>query len=213
MSQQINLYQPIFRKEKRIFSAVTISYSLGMVLVALLTIYGFGRWQVVGLETEVVRLEGQERASLERLERLTRDFDRDAAGNSPAEELRQATDVLESRKRILQALAGGAVGGTGGFSEQLAAFARQRLDGLWLSRVILSGRGQQLRLEGHVTKPEFVPRYLQNLAEEPVFAGTGFTNFAIQRPADGRGPMEFLVSTSELAPDSPSQEQVHAAAR
>ena len=36
MYQQINLYQPIFRKQRQIFSAVTMLQALGVVAVALL---------------------------------------------------------------------------------------------------------------------------------------------------------------------------------
>jgi len=36
MYQQINLYQPIFRKQRQIFSATTLAQVLGIVTVALL---------------------------------------------------------------------------------------------------------------------------------------------------------------------------------
>ena len=50
MYQQINLYQPIFRKQRQIFSATTLAQVLGVVAAALLLLYGYGLLQVRGLE-------------------------------------------------------------------------------------------------------------------------------------------------------------------
>src|SRR5258706_453055 len=62
MYQQINLYQPIFRKQRQIFSATTLAQVLGVVAAALLLLYGYGLLQVRGLEAQVVQLEGREQA-------------------------------------------------------------------------------------------------------------------------------------------------------
>ena len=43
MTQQINLYQPIFRTQKKIFSATTIAQAAGLFVVGLLLIYGYAR--------------------------------------------------------------------------------------------------------------------------------------------------------------------------
>jgi hypothetical protein len=40
--QQVNLYQPIFKRQRHIFSALTMLQSAAVVIVALLTIYGYG---------------------------------------------------------------------------------------------------------------------------------------------------------------------------
>ena len=40
MMQQINLYQPIFRKEEKIFSAKTLLIGNLLVLVGLVVLYG-----------------------------------------------------------------------------------------------------------------------------------------------------------------------------
>ncbi len=69
MYQQINLYQPIFRKQRQIFSATTLAQLLGIVAAALLLIYGYGLLQVRGLEGEVVQLEGREKALTTQLAR------------------------------------------------------------------------------------------------------------------------------------------------
>ena len=51
--QQINLYQPMFRKQKKIFSAVTILQSLAVVLVGFVLFYVYASWNVNKLRNEV----------------------------------------------------------------------------------------------------------------------------------------------------------------
>ena len=74
MYQQINLYQPIFRKQRQIFSATTMLQALGLVVIALLAIYTYGLLQVGDLEVEVVQLEGRERALTTQLARIDPSF-------------------------------------------------------------------------------------------------------------------------------------------
>ena len=68
--QQVNLYQPIFRRQRQIFSAVTMLQSTAAVVIALMTIYFYGLWQVGLLEDQALQLEGRERAYSAQLARL-----------------------------------------------------------------------------------------------------------------------------------------------
>ena len=45
--QQVNLYQPIFRKQKKVFSARALVQAVVLVAVALGGIFGYSRWQGV----------------------------------------------------------------------------------------------------------------------------------------------------------------------
>jgi hypothetical protein len=68
--QQINLYQPIFRKQRQIFAAATMLQAVGVVALALLGIYAYAYVQVGALEVAVVQLEGREKALLTQLTRI-----------------------------------------------------------------------------------------------------------------------------------------------
>lgn len=127
--QQINLYQPIFRKQRQILSAVTMLQAVGVVVIALLTIYGYGLWQVRGIEAEALQLEGRERAystQLARLDPSSSVEQRRAAEN----ELDRLTAGLLSQQRLIEELQRQPLGSTEGFSEMLTALARQRSRGL-----------------------------------------------------------------------------------
>jgi len=50
MSQQINLYNPLFLRKQKYFSARTMLQSLGLIAVGLLALYAYALVQTRGLE-------------------------------------------------------------------------------------------------------------------------------------------------------------------
>ena len=59
MSQQVNLYQPIFRKERRKFSAMTMLQAMGIAVLGIGLLYGYTFWQVRQLRGEVAQTDKQ----------------------------------------------------------------------------------------------------------------------------------------------------------
>ena len=50
MYQQINMYQPVFRRQRKIFSAATLLKITAVTLVLLLALYVQARWKLHGLQ-------------------------------------------------------------------------------------------------------------------------------------------------------------------
>jgi len=183
MYQQINLYQPIFRKQRQIFSAVTLLQGLGVVALALLGIYAFGWWQVTDLEAEVVQLEGREKALTTQLARI------DPALNNQRrseveEELRRLNATVVDQQRLIDVLREQPLGKTEGFSGYLAALGRQRTAELWLTSLAVNGSTGAIELAGRSTRPELVPEFLQRLGREAELVGQRFDRLEIERDAD-----------------------------
>ena len=194
--QQINLYQPIFRRQQHIFSAFAMVKVVGLVVTALALVYVYGAWQVLGLEAEVVLLEGREKAYAAQLSRLdpTESIQR---RQQMEEELKRLNETLLQQQRLVEVLRDEPLGSTGGFSEQLAALARGHQEGLWLTRMVLSGGTGEMQLSGVSIRPEMVPDYLQRLGEEEALQGQRFDSFQIDRP-DGGALVTFRVSSRSL---------------
>ena len=53
MNQQINLFQPIFRKERKVLSFEALIQISGIMIVALAALYGYGSWNNIGLAKEI----------------------------------------------------------------------------------------------------------------------------------------------------------------
>jgi hypothetical protein len=196
MYQQINLYQPIFRKQRQIFSATTLAQVLGIVAVALLLIYGYGLLQVRGLEGEVVQLEGREKALTTQLARIDPTQSQHRR-TEVEEELRKLNAALVTQQRLIDVLRERPLGSQTGFSGYLAALGRERTPELWLTQFAINGATGAMELAGRSTRPELVPEYLQHLGREQVLTGQRFD--ALQIEHDAKNGEAVFRATSQAA--------------
>ena len=204
MYQQINLYQPIFRKQRQIFSATTLAQLLGVVTAALLVIYAYGAFQVRGLETEVVQLEGRERALTTQLARI----DPAQSNHRRAEveeELKRLNARLLTQQRLVDVLRERPLGAQTGFSTYLAALGRERTPELWLTQFAINGSTGALELAGRSTRPELVPEYLQRLGREEALSGQRFDALEIEHDAKN-GDAVFRATSKAAAPTAADRE-------
>ncbi len=196
MNQQINLYQPIFRKQPKIFSAVTVLQMSGIFVLALLLIYIYSLWQSTMLGRQATQLNQQLRADTARLAQLEKVLPSHAVNPALQAALKSAMAQLDLKQQALSALAKRTYGVTGGFSGQLAGLARQHLNGLWLTEIRLARGGADFEMRGETVDPRLLPEYLQRLAAVPVFQGTEFGMLRIERPKKDRRVLSFRISTA-----------------
>jgi len=183
MNQQINLYQPIFREERKLFSLKTVGVSLAIVLVALVAMWGLGKYNVNGLAGAVAQLK-QQQAAQQRMAEAAGVL-LDAQGNPAAmeEEVKTLSARLAERTNALHLLRSGAAGQPRGFAPRMTALARKHTEGVWLDHLSLGGGAGNLMLRGRTLDAALVPRYLQSLAEEPELSGARFDLVVMDRRA------------------------------
>jgi MSHA biogenesis protein MshI len=209
--QQINLYQPTQRDEPQLFGARTALAALAAVFVALGAIWGYGTYKVHRLEQSAQTLR-QEQDKQEKALVAAGTFS--ASRSTPAEleaRVKHAEAEVTARTRALELLRAGVVGRTTGFADRLEALARQHVDGVWIDRMALSGATGSMSLGGATFDPNLVPRYLQNLGQEPTLAGARFDELVIDRSAGKSGEssqVRFRASSLAVpAPPSASDEK------
>lgn len=201
MSQQINLYQPIFRKEEKKFSTVAMLQSVGLVALGIVAIYGYSWWQNGELKKELKRAEQNQAAAAKRLAEVTDKFGQ-GGKQSPADiEIARLETEIISKQRIQEALQSGVFTNTIGFSDYFISFARQHISGIWLTGVDITGAADQMVLSGRSTSPELIPRYMQKLSAERPLSGIVFNVFQMNRPAPDAKQVEppyieFQVKTT-----------------
>lgn len=191
--QQINLYQPIFRKQRQIFSVSTMARAAGIVGVALIGFYFLGLSRVAALEAEAARLEGSESALLSRLASIDPSLTMSRRIEVEAE-LRKLNATLRDQARLVDALSSNPLGNVEGFSPFLAALGRQRTSEVWLTEVAINGSTRALELEGRSTRPALVMDYLQRLSREPSLVGQRFDRLQIERDEATAG-VKFAVKS------------------
>jgi len=199
MKQQINLYQPEFRPQQRLFPAQFAFLATGLMLLAMLAIYGFATQRVGGVQKELELAAVLESAALERLQNL-RPLILSVTGEmSWSERLDDTMQTIRKKQAVLNLVKGTQLGDPRGFSRHLRALAEQEIDGLWLTQISLSALGDNTRLEGLALRPELVPLYVQRLTKKSPFAEQGFQRFQIESPeATDAGPVAFSMDSQVL---------------
>jgi len=200
VSQQVNLYQPIFRKEEKKFSTVAMLQAMGLVVIGVAAIYAYTWWQVGTLKSELKRSEQQHAAATKRLADTTEKFGQRPGRTSLDGEIARMEAEIVAKQRIQEILQRGIFSNTRGFSEYFVSFARQYTPGVWLTGFDITGAAEQMTLAGRSTNPELVPRYMQKLSAEKMLSGIEFRVFQMNRPAaDAKQPnsqyVEFQVRT------------------
>ncbi|GAB4512085.1 MAG: hypothetical protein Tsb0026_15760 [Sulfuricaulis sp.] len=194
MSQQINLYQPIFRKEEKKFSTVAMLQSVGLVAIGVVALYAFTWWQSQALKSELKRVEQSHATATKRLADAAEKFGQRKGPSSLDSEISRLESEIVAKQQIQEILQRGIFSNTSGFSDYFASFARQRVQGVWLTGFDITGAGEEMSLAGRTTNPELVPRYMQKLSSEKTLSGIAFKTFQMSRPEpDAKNPESMFV--------------------
>jgi hypothetical protein len=204
MSQQINLYNPLL-EPRREWMSFNVAAS---VVLATLALVALGSSAASWRHNTLVR---QEQASSQRLANAKEEMTRLANQLSSRQtdpqllaEVDRAKAELKSRDEMVAVLQGGVMGNTAGYSEYLRAFARQSIEGLWLTGFSITGAGHHVVIEGRTLRADLVPDYLQRLNRERILQGSTFAEMQMRQPAPVVGEkkpaepayLEFKLATA-----------------
>ncbi|BBP04007.1 hypothetical protein TPL01_16140 [Sulfuriferula plumbiphila] len=186
MSQQINLYNPLFRRQKKYFSTVTMLQALGLTLLGSLLVYGYAWYRTSELEQRSLQTAESYQATQVRLAQATAAFGPRQPSKLLQDEIVRTDGQVKARRQIIDLLGKGELGNTQGFSEYLRALSRQTLGGLWITGFHVSGTGSDMAINGRTLQPELVPVFINRLKKEPVLAGKTFSMLEMSLPEAGK---------------------------
>ena len=202
MSQQINLYSPLFRKQKKVFSAMALLPAIGLVVLVVAVFYFYLSAQNSRLEVRAADSSRELQNELEQLKVYSAQQSPDMRVKSLAERRKKLEAEFNERTQGLEAMDKGTLGRTEGYSGLLRALARLSMDGVWLTRVRFSDERGEAFIAGRATRPELVPVYLERLRREERLRGQDFSSLEITRPAQASSTpaaqarfVEFVLSS------------------
>ena len=201
MSQQINLYQPMFRKQRRVLCASAMLQTLAIVVCGFMSLYAYGLSQVHLLGEEVEGLHQQRDDARARLVGLEQQVPVRAESLDIIERVRLLRLEVNQRRQLLAALSTRVAAEQDGFASFLAGLARQRIEGLWLTGIHISEGGQRLSIRGRALRPELVPVLVRQLGREPSFDGLAFGALNIDR-REPSSPVDFQLQTMRMEDES-----------
>lgn len=171
MTQQINLFNPGLKKKKSWATATTMLVLMVVTLIAL-SVYG------AMLNRKVRAAEDRAAVTAAEVKKIRDQLVREAAAvrqepsRALADEVARLEQAANVRQQIVSRLLGSEVGSVDGFWRYLAALARQRTPGVWLTGVSLSGVGSgDVFISGRALSPELLPQYIQVLNGEEALRG------------------------------------------
>ena len=198
MRQQVNLYLPIFRQRRAVFSTVAMVQLSAVFLSGLLAIYLFGVYQGRVLDRQLTRLEAAAAAEAASVERLRERYPKPTRSRILERELTQLEREQAQKAQLVELLSEDELGNSKGFSAYLSGLARQRIDGLWLTLVHLEEGGRQVGLRGVAVRDPLVPRFIARLGGIEAFLGTEFAEVKLWRAEAEDPQVRFSIRTAAL---------------
>jgi len=207
VTQQINLFNPIFLKQKKIFSAVNMLDALALLLVGVTLFYGYASIETLNLDRQSVETARQYYQSKTRLSQASARYAPKIADPALAAEVNALQAQVNARKATMQDLGGRVFAGGSGYAEYMRALARQSLAGLWLTGFSIGKGGAEMEISGRALRPELVPSYIQRLTQERALQGRAFDSLSMTQrdgtlPADasrpGAAPASYVYTEFRL---------------
>lgn len=180
MSQQINLYYEDLHKPGKGLSALNMLQGLGVILFCAGLFYAYAMYQNSQLQQQLDQASKNLAAEQSRQAGLAAEFSQQRSGLTIEQELQKVAAEAASQREIINALKSGVIGNTKGYSEYMQAFARQTLNGLWLTGFSIDGDATQMSISGAALSPELVPGYILRLNNEKVMRGKTFASLQMQ---------------------------------
>ena len=196
MSQQINLYNPLFLEKKKYFSAVTMTQAIGLIVLGMALFYAFAFWQDRKLARQIAESGRAYEQQKQQFGKITAELSPEKREAQLDQDLKSIEAAIALRRSLMGEFGKGGPAGPGGYSEYLRAFARQTVQGLWLTSIQIAEGGGQLTMSGRALQPDLVPVLIGRLKQESVLRGRPLEGLAITRSTAGKAPGRAIVEFS-----------------
>jgi hypothetical protein len=193
MSQQINLFNPVFLKQKKMFSAVKMLDALALLLVGVFAFYAYASIESLNLDRQSVETARQFDQAKLRLAQTSARYAPKKTDAALEAEVNALQAQLNARKAAFISIGIGAPAQDASYAEYMRALARQSQVGLWLTGFKVAKGGAELEISGRALQPEQVPSYIRRLNREHALQGRAFESLTMTQrqaalPADASRP-------------------------
>ena len=194
MTQNINLCDPSLRARRDLLGFESALAIVAAALFCVALAAAGARWSLARLEPVATSSASELVAKQAAVQALAAQ----AAGSKPdttlQAEIAGLQRTLTQRGAALRVVNEGAVDREGGFAGRLEALARQSIEGLWLTGVVL--RQDDVLLKGRTLTPSLIPVFVQRLDQEPSLQGRSFKALDVVRPLESPAAAASLPATS-----------------
>jgi len=201
LHQQINLFQPIFRKEKKLFSFAASIKILSVFIVGLILVFTTAQIKLISIEKELSKMKKQNAIQLALLASVSKKLDLKlgrTGGDNRVERLRKE---LDAGRYLLDMFGKVYTTHRVGFSGYLEGFSRSSIQGMWISTFEMKNGGKSVKISGGTMSPDLIPKFIQGLGVESILMGTQFQLLDMKRKTKEGNWVEFLLSSGDFGDD------------
>jgi Tfp pilus assembly protein PilN len=196
MSQQINLFNPVFARQGKLFSTARLVQGLaGLLLISgLFCAFLYNDLRQKQAQFEEFELKQQQMLIQQQKLGIAAPKSKKVLEAELAQLNKDDAAAAVQAKAMTEKL-----GNTQGYAAYFSAFSRQTPEELWLTGFEIDGQGESafVRMTGGARYPELVAHYLKRLGDEPVFQGVKLESFTLgEGMAGGAAYLNFELRTA-----------------
>ncbi len=182
MSQQINLLNPALIKQKDFLNPNNIAMTLGLLSALMLGYYGYAQKQLSLLTLQRSQVAETLTVTQAQLQQATLLHMPHEINKALIEQITQLEQKEKMQQQILQTVNQSSATPEKGYAALMRAFAKQSLDGLWLTSFSFDSSTEKLNISGRTLQADLVPEYISQLGNEPALKGKLFSALSMNLP-------------------------------
>ncbi|HIJ83095.1 MAG: hypothetical protein HW380_866 [Magnetococcales bacterium] len=207
--QSVNFFDKSLLPKMDVASARQIAaVSLGMFLLAMVA-SGYLLWQQARMSKQMAA-EKHRLGQIEiKVNQLIKQYPPQETDTALEKRIGQIEGSIMMKRLIVQILEGGYdFGNTHGFSEYFRELAREKLDGIWITRMRILNGGERFGLYGKSVNPQAVPIMVNQFQNSTQLSGHTYSQIKMEK----NGVVEFSLLTHPMDEKKESTEKEHSLA-
>lgn len=200
MARQINLYDARLERRR---DWLALHYVAGLVgaLAVLVGVSGYlVRMDLPALTVQAATTESQLEAVRAQVAKLEGQVAERKPDPGLIRELEATQKLLGARSEVLATLRRSLGPDVHAFADYLRGFARQSVNGLWLTGFSVGAGGNGMEIRGRTTDPALLPEYIRRLNREAAFHGQTFAALKLEAAKSAKPAATGTAVTTEIPP-------------
>lgn len=201
MTQQINLFDPNLQRQRDWLALGNVVAAGVLMVVAVGVLGSWIRQEVPSLTAQIAASATQVQSLRDQMTALGQQVANRKPNPQVEQEIGAARLMLEARSEVVAVMKQRLGPDSAAFADYLRGFARQSVNGLWLTGFALDSASGGMEIQGRTLDPALLPEYIRRLNQEAVFQGRAF---AALKLVEGK-PLALpdAASTSPATPATP----------
>ena len=175
MSQQINLLNPALIKQKDLLNPTNIGITLGALFVLMMIFYVQAQRQMSLLNVQRTEATKALVAAQSQLKETAARHALREPNKALTMQIVQLEQKEKMQQQVMQTVSQGYASPEKGYAAIMRAFAKQSIDGLWLTGFSFDSQSEQLNITGRTLEADLVPEYISRLSQESALKGKQFS--------------------------------------